>query len=51
MSKFKLITVKRVFILAIIVTCVIVYHTGIKAEKDCLSRGNSANQCAKLNSF
>lgn len=51
MNKFKLITVKRVFILAIVATCAILYHTGVKAEKDCLSRGNSANQCAKLNSF
>lgn len=27
---------------------VALYHTGVKAENDCLERGNSATQCARL---
>lgn len=26
----------------------ILYHTGIKAEKDCLALGHSASQCANF---
>lgn len=51
MNKFKIITAKRVLVVVFILSCAMIYHTGVKAEQYCLSLGNSAAQCAKLSSF
>ena len=39
---------KAVLVLVGIVALATIYHTGVKAEKDCLAQGYNAGYCAKL---
>lgn len=39
---------KAVLVLVGMLTLAVIYHTGVKAEKDCIAKGYNAGYCAKL---
>lgn len=39
---------KAVLVLIGMLTLAVIYHTGVKAEKDCIAQGYNAGYCAKV---
>lgn len=39
---------KAVLVLICMMAAAVIYHTGVKGEKDCIAKGYNAGYCAKL---